>query len=58
MIPRAMLAVEGGGEGGGGEEEEEEEKKKKLYMFRTGPPSIIRSLSLCTQQWYVSYRLS
>jgi hypothetical protein len=27
-------------------------------MFRTGPPSIIRSLSLCTQQWYVSYRLS
>ena len=28
----------------------------KLYMFRTVPPSIIRSFSLYTQQWYMSYR--
>jgi hypothetical protein len=28
----------------------------KLYMFRTVPLSIIRSYSLYTQQWYVSYR--
>jgi hypothetical protein len=28
----------------------------KLYMFRTVPPSIIRSYSLYTQQWYMSYR--
>ena len=27
----------------------------KLYMFRTVPASIIRSFSLYTQQWYVSY---
>ena len=27
-------------------------------MFRTLPLSIIRSLSLCTQQWYVSYRFA
>ena len=26
-------------------------------MFRTVPLSIIRSFSLYTQQWYVSYRL-
>jgi len=25
-------------------------------MFRTVPPSIIRSRSLYTQQWYMSYR--
>ena len=30
----------------------------KLYMFRTVPPSIIRSFSLYTQQWYVSYRFA
>ena len=28
----------------------------KLYMFWTVPLSIIRSLSLYTQQWYMSYR--
>jgi hypothetical protein len=28
---------------------------KKLYMFRTVPLSIIRSFSLYTQQWYMSY---
>ena len=28
----------------------------KLYMFRTVPLSIIRSLSLYTQQWYMSYK--
>jgi len=27
----------------------------KLYMFRTVPPSIISSLTLYTQQWYMSY---
>ena len=27
-----------------------------LYMFRTVPLSIIRSFSLYTQQWYMSYR--
>ena len=27
-------------------------------MFRTIPPSIIRSLSLYTQQWYMSYRFA
>jgi len=27
----------------------------KLHMFRTVPLSIIRSLALYTQQWYVSY---
>jgi len=27
-------------------------------MFRTVPLSIIRSLSLYTQQWYVSYRFA
>jgi len=27
------------------------------YMFRTVPLSIIRSFSLYTQQWYMSYRL-
>jgi len=30
----------------------------KLYMFRTVPPSIIRSFSPYTQQWYVSYRFA
>jgi hypothetical protein len=48
--------------------EEEEEKKEeedalmsqiyfgmKLYMFRTAPLSIIRSYSLYTQQWCMSY---
>jgi hypothetical protein len=28
----------------------------KLYMFPRVPLSIIRSFSLCTQQWYMSYR--
>jgi len=28
----------------------------KIYMFRTVPLSIIRSLALYTQQWYMSYR--
>ena len=28
---------------------------KKIYMFRTVPLSIIRSFSLYTQQWYMSY---
>ena len=28
----------------------------KLYRFRTVPLSIIRSFSLYTQQWYMSYR--
>ena len=27
----------------------------KLYMFRTVPPSIIRSFSLYTQQWYICH---
>jgi len=27
----------------------------KHYMFRTVPLSIIRSFSLYTQQWYMSY---
>jgi len=31
---------------------------KKLYMFRTVPLSIIRSFSLCTQQWRMSYKFS
>jgi hypothetical protein len=30
----------------------------KLYMFRTVPLSIIRSFSLYTQQWYVSYNFA
>ena len=30
----------------------------KHYMFRTVPLSIIRSLSLYTQQWYMSYRFA
>jgi len=30
----------------------------KLYMFRTFLLSIIRSFSLYTQQWYMSYRFS
>ena len=30
----------------------------KLYMFRTVPPSIVRSFSLYTQQWYMSYRFA
>ena len=29
----------------------------KLYMFQTVPLSIIRSFSLYTQQWHMSYRL-
>jgi len=28
----------------------------KLYMFRTVPLSIIRSLFTVTQQWYMSYQ--
>ena len=28
----------------------------KPYMFRTVPLSIIMSLSLYTEQWYMSYR--
>jgi hypothetical protein len=31
---------------------------KKLYMFQTIPLSIIRSFSLYTQQWYMSYRFA
>jgi len=27
-------------------------------MFRTVPLSIIRSFSLCTQQWYILYRFA
>ena len=30
----------------------------KLYMFRTVPLSIIRSFSLYTQQWFMSYRFA
>jgi len=30
----------------------------KLYMFRTVPLSIIRSFSLYTQQWCMSYMFS
>ena len=30
----------------------------KLYMFRTVPLSIIRSFSLYTQKWYMSYRFA
>jgi hypothetical protein len=30
----------------------------RLYMFQTAPLSIIRSFSLYTQQWYMSYRLA
>jgi len=30
----------------------------KLYMFRTVPLYIIRSFSLYTQQWYMSYRFA
>jgi len=30
----------------------------KLYMFQTVPLSIIRSFSLYTQQWYMSYRFA
>jgi len=30
----------------------------KLYMFRTVPFSIIRSFSLYTHQWYMSYRFA
>ena len=30
----------------------------KLYMFRTVPLSIIRSFSLYTQQWYMSYTIA
>jgi len=30
----------------------------KLYMFRTIPLSNIRSFSLYTQQWYMSYRFA
>jgi len=31
---------------------------RKLYMFRTVPLSIIRSFSLYTQLWYMSYMLA
>ena len=30
----------------------------KLYMFRTVSLPIIRSFSLYTQQWYMSYRFA
>jgi len=30
----------------------------KFYMFRTVPLPIIRSISLYTQQWYMSYRFA
>jgi hypothetical protein len=30
--------------------------ENELYMFRTVPMPIIRSYSLCTQQWYMWYR--
>jgi len=30
----------------------------KLYMFRTVPLPIIRSFSMYTQQWYMSYRFA
>ena len=30
----------------------------KLHMFRTVTLSIIRSFSLYTQQWYMSYRFA
>ena len=30
----------------------------KLYMFRTVPLSVIRSFSLYTQQWYISYKFA
>ena len=30
----------------------------KLHMFRTVPLSIIRSFSLYTQQWYMSYKFA
>jgi len=30
----------------------------ELYMFRTVSLSIIRSLALNTQQWYMSYRFA
>jgi len=30
----------------------------KLHMFRTVPLSIIRSFSLYTQPWYMSYRFA
>jgi len=30
----------------------------KLYMFRSVPLSIIRSFSLYTQQWCMSYRFA
>jgi len=29
-----------------------------FYMFRTVPLSVIRSLALYTQQWYMSYRFA
>jgi len=30
----------------------------KLYMFQTVPLSIIRSLALYTEQWYMSYKFA
>jgi len=30
----------------------------KLYMFQTVPLSIIRSISLYTQQWCMSYQFA
>ena len=30
----------------------------RFYMFRTVPLSIIRSFSLYTQQWYMSYKFA
>jgi hypothetical protein len=30
----------------------------KIYMFRTVPLSIVRSVSLYAQQWYTSYRFA
>jgi len=34
------------------------QRRIKLYMFRTVPLSIIRSITLYTQQWYMSYRFT
>jgi len=33
-------------------------KFSNLFLFRTVPLSVIRSFSLYTQQWYMSYRFS
>ena len=36
----------------------QEHDDDELYMFRTVSLSIIRSFSLYTQQWYMSYRFA